>query len=211
MLTIYAPMISTYGRIVAMTAAEASLPWRIVPTEAASRENQMRHPFMKTPSVELNGLDLYESEAICQYIDDCCNASALQPEDPVQRARMTQWISIANQYLFPSTENGLVLPRLVVPLMGGAPREDLIEKALPTIAYQMTIVSNRLEESAHMAGPEVSLADIFMYCILRAVELTPEGDMIVSRLLPLRRWLRTIGVRKSAQETQWPAETEQPS
>ncbi len=211
MLKIYAPTISTYGRIVAMVAAEAGLPWQVVPTEAASRENQLRHPFMKTPSVELDGQSFYESTAICQYIDDCHNQGALQPKDPVLRARMTQWVSIANQYLFPITETGLVLPRLVVPLMGGTPREDLIEKALPTIAYQMTIVSNRLEERTHLAGPEISLADIFMYGVLRAVELTPEGDMIVSRLLPLRRWLTTMRARRSAQETQWPTETEAPS
>ncbi len=208
MLTIYAPRISTYGRIVAMTAEEAALPWQVVPTDAATRENQMRHPFMKTPSVEIDDIRLYETVAICQYIDDQHNHGALQPSKPLERARMSQWISIANQYLFPSTENGLVLPRLVVPLMGGTPREDLIEKALPTIAYQMTIVSNRLEEEPFLAGPTFGLADIFMYCILRATELTPEGTLIVEKLLPLRRWLGLVGTRDSAHATKWPAEAE---
>ncbi len=205
-LKIYAPVISTYGRIAAMTAEEAGLVWENVPTHAGAGEHRARHPFQKTPAVEIDGIQLYETIAICQYVDDVHGRGQLQPKDPLERARMSQWISIANAYVFPTTENGLVLPRLVVPMMGGTPREELIEQALPTIAYQMTLVSNRLEEAAYLAGNRFSLADIFMYCILRAVQLTPEGRMIFDQLLPLKKWASTVSTRKSAQATQWSTE-----
>ncbi len=205
-LKIYAPVISTYGRIAAMTAEEAGLAWENIPTHAEADEHRARHPFQKTPAVEIDGHMLYETVAICQYIDDVYGDGALQPSDPLERARMSQWLSIANAYVFPTTENGLVLPRLVVPMMGGTPREDLIQKALPTIAYQMTIVSNRLEEAHYLAGNRFSLADVFMYSILRAVQLTPEGRMIFDRLLPLKKWMSTIAQRESARATRWTTE-----
>ena len=204
MLTIYAPQISTYGRIVAMVAFEADLPWQQVPTDADSRENRQRHPFGKTPSVDLDGQHFYESVAICQYIDDVYNDGTLQPKEPVARARMTQWLSIANSYLFPSTEHGLVMPLLLVPLAGGVPRHDIVEKALPTIAYQMTIVNARLEESTYLAGEEISLADLFMWVIIKAAKMTREGDAIVSQLLPLLRWFERIEERDSVKRTAWP-------
>lgn len=206
MLKVYAPVISTYGRIVAMTAEEAGLAWQIIPTHGEAEENKKRHPFHKTPSVDIDDIQLFESIAICQYIDDVYGGGALQPIEAEERARMTQWISIANAYVFPTTENGLVLPRLVVPMLGGKPREDLIEQALPTIAYQMTIVSNQLEETPFLAGNRFSLADIFMFCILRAVQMTPEGKMIFSQLLPLKKWIVTIATRDSAQSTRWSTE-----
>lgn len=206
MLKIYAPVISTYGRIAAMTAEEAGISWEIVPTHAGAEGHRARHPFEKTPAAEIDGHQLYETVAICQYIDDAHGGSDLQPSDPLDRARMSQWISIANAYVFPTTENGLVLPRLVVPMMGGRPREDLIEQALPTIAYQMSLVSARLEEAHYLAGNRFSLADIFMYCILRAVQMTPEGRMIFDQLLPLKKWISTIANRNSARATQWTTE-----
>lgn len=189
-----------------MVAEEAGLAWEIIPTDPSAPEHQARHPFGKAPAVELNGERFYESAAICQYIDDVYNDGALQPDEPLQRARMAQWISVANAYVFPTAEYGLVLPRLVVPMMGGEPREDLIEAALPKIAYQMTVVSNRLEEASYLAGPAVSLADLFMFGVLRPVQLTPEGRMIFERLLPLRRWVEKVGHRPSAAATRWDGE-----
>jgi glutathione S-transferase len=203
MLNIFAAKISTYGRVTAMTAEESSAPYRIVPTDARDPKHRERHPFAKTPAVEIDGIWIYETAAICQYIDDVFNEGQLQPKGVEARARMTQWISITNQYLYGSTEYGLVMPRLVVPRMGGLPREDLIEDALPTIAYQMAIVSNRLEESPYLAGRDFSLADIFMYVILDAVDLTPEGQMILAELLPLKHWLDKVGERESAIATRW--------
>ena len=204
MLTLYAPQISTYGRIVAMVAFEAGLDWQHVPTDSKSKENRQRHPFGKTPSVDIDGQHIYESVAICQYIDDVHNDGALQPKDPFARARMSQWLAIANQYLFPSTEHGLVMPLLLVPLGGGLPRHDIVEQALPTIAYQMAIVSTRLEEAPYLAGEDISLADLFMWVIIKAAKMTDEGNAIVSQLLPLLRWFERIEKRESVSRTAWP-------
>ncbi|MEL7445841.1 MAG: glutathione S-transferase N-terminal domain-containing protein, partial [Pseudomonadota bacterium] len=83
---IFGTVISTYTRIVEITCEEAGLSHQTVATAAQSPDN--RHPFGKVPVVEIDGLELIESVAITQYIDNAHNGCVLQPGDPAARAVM---------------------------------------------------------------------------------------------------------------------------
>lgn len=207
-LHIHGTIISTYSRIVQTVAEEAGIGWTITATPAQSEENRQRHPFGKVPTVEIDGLNLYESVAITQYIDNAHNHGALQPDDPKIRAEMDRWIAIANNYLFPASEHGLLMPRLAHEYLKTPLRSDIIEAALPDIAHHLGTVCERVEQSPHFAGPDFTLADIFLYCVLRPVQMTPEGDNLIGQLLPLRHWLNRIGKRDSLMNTRWPRELE---
>ncbi len=208
-LHIHGTVISTYTRIVQVVAEEAGIGWQITATPAQSEENLRRHPFGKVPTVTIDGLNLFESVAITQYVDNVHNGGALQPHDPVVRAEMDRWIAIANNYLFPTFEHGLLMPRLAHRYLKTPLRSDIIEAALPDIAHHLGVICDRIEQSPHFAGTDFSLADIFVYCITRPVQLTPEGDNLIGQLLPLRHWLNRIGKRKSIMATRWPAEQEE--
>lgn len=208
-LRIFGTVISTYTRIVQTTAEEAGVPWEIIATPANSEENRKRHPFRKVPTVEVDGIELFESVAITQYIDNMHNGGALQPKDPRERAEMDRWISIANSYLFPTSEHGLLMPYLAHRHLNTPLRSDIIEAAIPEIAEHLGIVCERLEQSPYFAGPSFTLADIFLYCILRPVQLTPEGDNLIGQLLPVRHWLNKLGKRESLIATRWPVEIEE--
>lgn len=205
-LHIHGTIISTYTRILQAVAEEAGVDWTITATPALSEENKRRHPFGKVPTVEIDGLKLFESVAIAHYIDNVHNNGGLQPKDPKVRAEMDRWISIANHYLFETAERGLLMPRLAHRYLKTPLRSDIIEAALPEIAQHLGIVCERVEQSRFFAGPEFSLADIFVYCILRPVQLTPEGGNLIGQLLPLRHWLNKIGQRQSLVTTRWPSE-----
>jgi len=207
-LHIHGTIISTYTRIVQTVAEEAKISWAITATPALSEENKRRHPFGKVPTVEIDGMNLFESVAITQYIDNAHNVGALQPKDPAVRAEMDRWIAIANNYLFPAFEHGVLMPRLAHEYLKTPLRSDVIEAALPEIAHHLGVVCERIEESPHFAGPEFSLADIFIYCITRPLQLTPEGENLIGQLLPLRHWLNKIGKRKSLVATRWPSESD---
>ncbi|MEM8917716.1 MAG: glutathione S-transferase family protein [Pseudomonadota bacterium] len=205
-LHIHGTIISTYTRIVQTVAEEAGVRWDITPTPAQSPENKRRHPFRKVPTVEIDGLHLFESVAIAQYIDNAHNGGALQPADAKVRAEMDRWIAVANNYLFPAFEHGLVMPYLAHHHLGMPLRSDIIEAALPEITHHLGVVCERIEQSPHFAGPDFTLADIFVYCVTRPVQLTPEGTELIGQLLPLRHWLNRIGKRDSLVATRWPAE-----
>ncbi len=207
-LHIHGTVISTYTRIVQTVAEEARVAWSVTATPAQSEENKRRHPFQKVPTVAIDGLNLFESVAITQYIDNAYNAGVLQPDDPKIRAEMDRWIAIANNYLFPTFEHGLLLPHLAHQYLKTPLRSDIIEAAIPDIAHHLGVICDRIEQTPYFSGSEFTLADIFIYCITRPVQMTPEGDNLIGQLLPLWHWLNKIGKRDSLIATRWPAEIE---
>lgn len=204
-LILYGPTVSTFTRICAIVAAEAGLAWEIVPTGSGSKEMAQHHPFMRAPAAYLDGLHFYESAAICSYIDRAHNGGALHPESAEAQARMWQWTNIAANYVFPVTEERLVLPRVVAPLMGRAPNEEMIAQALPVIRHHLQVVDDRLADNAYLAGPEISLADCFMYPVIEATCAAPEGRAMVNALSKLESWRQALAQRPSVQETAWPS------
>ncbi|MGC6535638.1 MAG: glutathione S-transferase family protein [Parvibaculales bacterium] len=203
-LELYGPTVSTFTRICAMAAAEAGLSWKIIPTGSGSQEMAEHHPFMRSPAAYIDGLHFYESPAICSYIDRAHNAAALHPEGPEAQARMWQWANVAAHYVFPITEERLVMPRVVAPLMGRQADEQMIAEALPVIRYHLQIVDARLMETAFLAGAAVSLADLFMYPVIEATCAAPEGREMVAGFAALQSWFETMGKRPSVAATAWP-------
>ena len=201
---LYCPLISTYGRIAAMVAEESGASWSIVPTDPRAKEALARQPFGKSPAAIVAHTELYESVAICQLIDDTFNDGQLQASAPVDKARMNQWLSIANCYIFPTTEMGLVAPLLLLPAQGFEPRTDIAERHLPMISRQFDIVEERLRQALFLAGLKFSLADIFLYVMMDAVMHTAEGKALLEERAAIRRWFVRVGHRPSAKATAWP-------
>ena len=203
-LVLYGPTVSTFTRICAIIGAEAGLSWEIVPTGSGSKEMADHHPFMRSPAAYIDGLHFYETPAICSYIDRAHNDGRLHPEAHEAQARMWQWANVAAHYVFPITEERLVMPRVVAPLMGRAPNEQMIAEALPVIRYHLDIVAQRLSESAYLAGPDVSMADYFMYPVIEATCAAPEGRAMVAAFPLLESWWQTIAQRPAVRATAWP-------
>jgi glutathione S-transferase len=202
-ITIYAAEISTFGRIVAMVAVEKEISWTLVPTVSSSAEHVARHPFGKTPAVAVNGHLLIESDAICRYLDDVFDGVALVPDDPLERAEMTKWMAFVQAYMFPTTEFGLVMPRLIAPLMGREVDENRVQKSLPTIQYQLALVEQGLADRAFIASDRLTLADIYLFCTWMAVAHTAEGKVMLHHSPNVSRWMGFISSRESARATAW--------
>lgn len=205
-LILHTPQLSTYARICAIVAAECSVPVRSVTLVPRSPENFDKHPSGRTSSAEIDGHAFYETAAICRYLDEAHNEARLQGVGPEQKARNDQWISIANAYVFPVTEHGLVLPRLAIPMMGGQLQEEVIKASLPKVNYTLKVLSDRLEASRCFGADAPLMCDFFLYPMLRAVQLTPEGEHLIEQYLPLRHWIERIGERPSTIATRWPGE-----
>ncbi len=203
-ITIYAAEISTFGRIVAMVATEKGIDWTLVPTDSSSAEQLARHPFGKTPAVEVDGHILIESDAICRYLDDVFGGVPLVPDNPLDRAEMTKWMAFVQSYMFPTTEFGLVMPRLVAPMMGREVDENRVQKSLPTIQYQLGLVEQALMDRAFIASDRLTLADIYLFCTWMAVAHTDEGKVMLHHSPNVGRWMGFISSRESARTTAWP-------
>ena len=167
-LTLYGPTVSTFTRICAMAAAEADLIGTLSrPLRGRPKWPRIIRLCARRQPI-LTGCIFAESPAICSYIDRRHNGGALHPDDAEAQARMWQWTNIAAHYVFPVTEERLVLPRVVAPLMGRQADETKIAEALPIIDYHLQQVDKRLADSRFLAGDAVSLADLFMYPVIDA-------------------------------------------
>lgn len=187
-----------------MVAVEKGINWTLVPTVSSSAEHLARHPFGKTPAVEVNGHLLIESDAICRYLDDVFGGASLVPDDPLERVEMTKWMAFVQAYMFPTTEFGLVMPRLIAPLMGREVDENRVQKSLPTIQYQLALVEQGLGDRAFIASDRLTLADIYLFCTWMAVAHTAEGKVMLHHSPNVSRWMGFIGSRESARASAWP-------
>jgi len=205
---VFGTVISTYTRIVQIICEESGLTHETIATPAHSPQN--RHPFGKVPVVEVDGLELIESVAISQYLDNAHNAGALQPSDPSHRAVMDKWIAIANNYLFPLFEDGLVMPWIMHRVAGYPIDPDRINAALPQISRALGFLEAELQQDGAWTrvGDDraFSLADVFLYPIVRSLELTPQGEVGIAQCDELKSWLNRAQKRQSITATRWEIE-----
>ncbi|MEO0689548.1 MAG: glutathione S-transferase family protein [Pseudomonadota bacterium] len=202
---IFGTVISTYTRIVQIVCEEAGLAHETIATAAQSPQN--RHPFSKVPVVEVDGLELIESVAIAQYLDNAHNDSALQPADPATRAIMDKWIAVANNYLFPLFEHGLVMPWIMHRVAGFDLDRERIDRALPNISRALGFLEGEMaKDGAWTATREFTLADVFVYPILRGLQLTPQGRVGLAQCDHLSAWMAVTENRPSILATRWETE-----
>jgi glutathione S-transferase len=121
--TLFGAAYSVYTRTARLTLAEKGVDYRF----------DERHPFGKIPAFEHDGLRLYETAAICRYVDEAFDGPALQPATPAGRAVMAQAIGICDSYLYRAGVWDIYVERLRVPARGGTSDEAKIATAIPTV------------------------------------------------------------------------------
>lgn len=206
---IFGTVISTYTRIVQITCEEAGLTHQTIATAANSPQN--RHPFGKVPVVEVDGLELIETVAITQYLDNAHGENALQPADPSHRAVMDKWIAMGNNYIFPLFEEGLVMPWVMHRVAGYPIDPDRINNALPQISRALGFLEAELRSDGAwtviVGDGGITLADVFLYPIVRSLELTPQGEVGIGQCDQLKAWLDRLKNRPSIAATRWEIES----
>lgn len=200
-VTIYGPAMSTYVRTARMACAEKGVPHAVEEVDFRSAEYRRLHPFNKVPAMRHGDFVLFETEAISRYVDRAFAGPALQPKDIKARARMDQWVSAINDYVYAVMIEDICWERLVVPMQGGQPDEAKIAAAVPKLVEQIAIFERALKDSPYLAGAEASLADFALFPILVYVKATPEGQAALSKAPALLAWFARMAARPSAAAT----------
>jgi glutathione S-transferase len=203
---IYGPAFSTYVRSVLLALEEKGVPYHleqinILEGAHQTPEHRARHPFAKVPAFEHDGFELYETLAILRYVDETFDGPSLQPDDPRARARMTQVLAIVDAYAYPVCIGACVIQRLVVPLMGGTPDEDVVAAAVPQATTSVEALEALIDSNEFFAGDKLSLADLHVAPIYDYFSQTPEGERALAGTPNLRRWWDAVSQRESVQKT----------
>lgn len=183
-LTIYGFEPSTYTQTALMVASEAGAPVTLAPLDFKKASHYALHPYGKMPVLEHDGITLFETLAIAVYLDAVFGGSRLLPADPVDRARVFQWASVAIDYAYEDLVNGL---------HADDPHADAITAA----GEQLKLLDGGLGEGAYFAGPGISIADLVLYPMV-TFAAGKLGASSLEGLSALSRWHTVVSSRPSA-------------
>ncbi len=204
---VYGPAYSTYARSVLLTLEEKGVAYRLEEVDIFADANKTpehlaRHPFAKVPAFEHDGFALYETCAIMRYVDEAFDGPALQPADAKGRARMEQAISVIDSYAYPSLIGGLVMQRLVAPMLGNECDEAAVADCLPRANTSVEALGAILGDDAYLAGETMSLADLHAVPIFAYATNTDEGAEMIAAQPTMVRWWAAMSARASVAKTQ---------
>lgn len=152
----------------------------IAPPQHKAPEYLARNPWGKVPLLEHGDVVLYETTAICNYIDTAFEGTPLQPSDPATLAHMHQVVSIANCYLYPTAAVRFALQYIFPSGPDGAPNQEVIDAAIPEIRKTLAVLDTTLGDNKWLTGEQVTLADLFVGPLLFVTGMFPGGKELLA-------------------------------
>ena len=160
--------------------------------EHKTPEHLARHPLAKTPTLVHDGRPLFESATISRYLCAVHDSPLYPMGDHYQRALVEQWMDFSQAHIG-RWLGSLLFERFFKSKIGmGEPNEAAIAEALGFLSQQMGAVEEQLGKQNHLAGADISIADIFAYSY---VETTPMSEFSLEPYPNIQRWLEAIAER----------------
>jgi len=193
---------SVYVRIVRLTLAEKGVAYDLVPFDIFAAggpppDYLRRHPFARIPAFAHGDFALYETGAITRYVDEAFDGPPLQPADLYERARCNQLISIADNYAYPDLVWGIFVECVEKPEQGAAADDAAIAALLPKAETCLKAMSDLMGDNPWLAGPSLSLADLYAAPMMDYFLQAPEGRTLMAAHANLTAWWSRIAVRPS--------------
>ncbi len=210
-VTVWGADYSVYTRIARLALAEKGVACDFQEVDVFAdggppADHLARQPFGRIPAFRHDDLTIYETTAICRYVDDAFDGPSLTPADATPRARMNQIISIMDSYGYPSLVWDVYVERVRVPEQGGVSDEQRIAMGLERAATVLAEVTRLRGDAQWMAGGQFTLADIWVLPVLILFRIAPEGAAMLDRHPGLAPWLAAAMARPSAVATTFPIE-----
>lgn len=188
---------SSYTWTARIACEEKGIAHELEPIEFGSDEHRALHPFAKIPVMKHGDFVLYETSAICRYIDAAFEGPSLQPQTTKPAAEMAQWISTYIDYCYPAMASEIVIQRLIVPMRGGQSDEEIIKAGVEKVTHQLAVMEATLATSDYLTGEGPTIADYMFAPIMWWLEKTPEGGPLYASVPAVSAWRRRIEGRAS--------------
>ncbi|HUH86225.1 MAG TPA: glutathione S-transferase family protein [Stellaceae bacterium] len=203
---IYGTDFSTYVRTTRMTFEEKPAQYQLVDVSVIRGEQKQaahlaRNPFGTVPAFEHDGMQIYETGAIIRYVDQIYPGAKLTPEDPRERARMNQAISIIDYHGYGTLIGKIAVERLFTVILNRPTDEATVKAALPKAELCLKEWERVRGGDKFLAGNQVSLADLYLFPIVAYLMMTPEKSLIEARK-GIMAWWEAMGQRSSVKNTQ---------
>jgi glutathione S-transferase len=187
MLKIHGHPMSTCTRKVLMTLAETNTPFELAIVDFGTGEHKQpphlaRQPFEQVPVLDDDGFELYESRAICRYVNEKGSGN-LVPSDAKSRALMEQWISVESANFTPHAM------KFVYEHVFHRPQPPaVLEAATKGLETALGVLDAQLVKTPFLAGKDLTLADVCFMPYFEYVMGTPAKDIITKYPHVLAWW-----------------------
>lgn len=203
-LHIYGPRFSSLVRSVRLYCLEKGLAASVglsvdgQPVPMHSPAHLALHPFGQVPVLLHDGQKVFETLAICRYLDRAFPDGSLEPEDAATRLLVEQWASA----LITTVDTRLVRryllqvagPRIAAPLEGSA-----LAQAEAAVDQTLAVLERQLGEQAFLCGTRFSLADALLAPMLDYLTRIPGREWLAERP-SLMAYLQRLRERPSGRE-----------
>lgn len=196
-LTLYGPAFSSYVRSVRLCCEEKGAPYTLQEQIGRADWAMLGSPFKKVPILKHGDFILFESAAICRYIDRAFAGPSLSPADPQGLARMDQWISAANCYFDPAIIRRFVLEHYLPKTADGRPDRERIAAALPDVHKQLKIANRALQQSDYFSGTAAGIADYLIIPMIDYLARIEGGAALLSEYPNVNAYLMRMSQRQS--------------
>lgn len=162
MIRLHTHPLSTYARRVHIALIEKSIPFQTITVDMAARQHRAPeylalNPYGRVPTLEEDGLILYESAAILQYLEATHPDPALTPADAKGRALVDMHLRLCDLQMG-RPAGTIIFPKRFLP------RERWDEKAIASaqagIAKHLGILETHLAGHDYLIADRYTLADI---------------------------------------------------
>lgn len=199
MLKLYGKPMSTCTLRVEVVLKEKNIPYEFfeVPwDEMKTPEYLSKSPFGLVPYLDDDGLILYESRAICRYIEAKYSdrEPKLIPTEPLANALFEQAASFESATFEPFA-TGAFVESCFKPFLKKGGDRTVFDKNIESLAVKLHAYEIILGKQKYIAGDELTLVDLFHLPCGTALGIA--GSDIMYRTPNVARWFNDISSRES--------------
>ncbi|KAJ7626036.1 glutathione S-transferase [Roridomyces roridus] len=194
---------------VAMALVEKDVPFELVPLDLRARAHKTPEflaiqPFGQVPAIDDDGFILFETRAICRYLEQkyADRGTSLMPsyQDAQAMGRFEQAASIEMSHFQPHAY-AIYFEGLSKPRKGVAKDQAVWDREVALLSEKFNVYEAILGKQKYLAGDEFSLVDLFH--ISFGWLLAPAGcDLLTTKGPNLARWWKAVTSRPSLKNLQ---------
>jgi glutathione S-transferase len=178
---LYGYSASTYVRTVRAVLTDKNVDYDQIQLDVLGGETRLpehlaRHPFGKVPVLDIDGMRLRETQAICGYLNDTREGISSIPSSSKERAKMYEAIGLINGFGYPSLL-GIAAYHLFPDFIGGQ-NDDARKNCIDQSKKLLELFMHDRGGRKFLSSEEPSLSDYFLAPIMFYVKLTPDADVV---------------------------------
>ena len=198
MIKLYYHPLSTYSRRVRIALAEKQIAYETIVVDLAQRKHKepaylALNPYGRVPTLEEDGLVLYESTAILNYLETTRAEPPLAPADLRQRALVDMHMKLCDIQMTRHTGT-IIFPKRFLPKERW--NEAAIAAAKTEIEGHLAILERQLAGKQYLVAEQFTHADL---CYLPFLEFLPL--MEIAPPSAVAAWRERLLARPSARAT----------